>query len=164
MSLPFTTDGYVLQAGDGEGLDSWMGGARLSIKATAVQTGGKYAAVEFWGPKGAGSPTHIHGDDDEFFVVLDGEVRFKLADEVVDVGTRGFMYGPRTIPHAFTLNSDGARVLLFFGPAGPEGFFRDVSALAATVPPGEQPPMPALVEIAARYGQRLIGPPVPPQD
>jgi len=95
MSLPANkTDGYVLHPDGGEEHPSFVGGGSFVIKATAEQTGGKFAAVEFWGPKGFGSPIHVHRDDDEFFVVLEGEVRFRLGDEDVDVGPRSFVYGP----------------------------------------------------------------------
>jgi quercetin dioxygenase-like cupin family protein len=163
MSLPRTTDGYLLQPDEGEehGL---VGGARLTLKATAEQTGGKFAAVEFQGPKGFGSPIHVHSDDDEFFVVLDGDVRFRLGDEVIDAVPRSFVYGPRGVPHGFTMNSEEGRVLLLFGPAGVEGFFREMSAYAATIPPGEPPDQERLGEISSRYGQTTVGPPLPPSD
>src|SRR5204863_3050509 len=117
MSLPTNkTGGYVLHPDEGEAHDSFLSGA-LVIKAAADQTGGKFAAVEFWGPRGFGSPIHVHSGDDESFVVLEGEVRFRLGDEDVDVGPPSFVYGPRGIAHGFTRNSDSGRVLLFFGPA-----------------------------------------------
>ena len=81
MSLPTNkTDGYVLHSDEGEAHASFAGGGRFVIKATADQTGGKFAAVEFWGPKGFGSPIHVHSDDDEFFIVLEGEVRLRLGN------------------------------------------------------------------------------------
>ena len=161
MTLPETSGGYVLQPGAGEAR-AFLGG-RLSIKATAQQTEGRFAAVEFWGPKAFGSPVHVHSNDDEFFIVLEGDVRFRLGDEVTDAGPGSIIYGPRQVPHAFTMNSEEARVLLFFGPAGVEGFFRDASAYVATVPAGERPDPAILGEIAARYGQQNIGPPIPPR-
>jgi quercetin dioxygenase-like cupin family protein len=164
LTLPEGTDGYLLHAGAGEALDSFLGGARVTIKATAKQTQGRFAAVEFWGSKGFGSPVHVHSNHDEFFVVLDGEVRFRLGDEVTDAEPRSIVYGPRGVAHAFTMNSEEARVLLFFGPAGIEGFFREVSAFAATVPAGQPPDMQIIGEIGARYGQQFIGPPLPPRD
>ena len=164
MSLPANkTNGYVLHPDGGEAHPSFVGGGSFVIKATAEQTGGKFAAVEFWGPKGFGSPIHIHRDDDEFFVVLDGEVRFRLGDEDVDVGPRSFVYGPSGIAHGFTMNSDTARVLLFFGPAGVEEFFREAAAYIAAVPPGEAPDPKTMGEIAARHGQQNLGPPMPPR-
>ena len=164
MSLPTNkTDGYVLHPDGGEAHASFVGGGRFVIKATAEQTGGNFAAVEFWGPKGFGSPIHVHRDDDEFFVVLEGEVRFRLGDEDADLGPRSFVYGPSGIAHGFTMNSDAARVLLFFGPAGVEEFFREAAAYVATVPPGEAPDPKTMSEIAARYGQQNVGPPMLPR-
>jgi hypothetical protein len=96
--------------------------------------------------------------------VLEGEVRFQLGDEDVDVGPRSFVYGPRGVRHGFTMNSAASRVLLFFGPAGVEGFFREAAAYVATVPPGEPPDPKTMGEIAARYGQQNVGPPMPPRD
>jgi quercetin dioxygenase-like cupin family protein len=163
MSLPPNkTNGYVLHPDEGEAHAFLLGGA-LVIKATADQTGGKFAAVEFSGPKGFGSPIHVHSGDDEFFVVLEGDVRFRLGDEQVDVGARSFVYGPRGVAHGFTMNSETARVLLFFGPAGVEEFFREASAYGATVPPGERPDPKTMGEIAARHGQQNVGPPMPPK-
>ena len=163
MLLPTNkTDGYVLHPDEGEAHASFLGGAFV-IKATADQTGGKFAAVEFWGPKGFGSPIHIHSDDDEFFVVLEGDVRFRLGDEDVDVGPRSFVHGPPGVAHGFTINSDTGRVLLFFGPAGVEEFFREASAYVATVPPGEPLDPKTMGEIAARHGQQNVGPPMPPR-
>jgi len=161
MTLPETTGGYVLQPGEGEAYA--LAGGQLSIKATAQQTEGRFAAVEFAGPRAFGSPVHVHTDDDEFFVVLEGDVRFRLGDEVTDAGPGSFVYGPRRVPHAFTMNSDDARVLLLFGPAGVEGFFREAAAYAATVPAGEQPDPAVLGEIGARHGQQNVGPPMPPR-
>ena len=163
MSLPTSKTGYVLQPDEGEAHPSFVGGGSLVIKAAADQTGGKFAAVEFFGPRGFGSPIHIHSDDDEFFVVLEGEVRFRLGDEDVDVGPRSFVYGPSGIAHGFTMNSDTARVLLFFGPAGVEEFFREAAAYLATVPAGEPPDPETMGEIAARHGQHNVGPPMPPR-
>src|SRR2546421_3554861 len=162
MSLPTSKTGYVLPADEGEA-HSFVGGASLVIKAAADQTGGKFAAVEFFGPKGFGSPIHIHSDDDEFFVVLEGEVRFRLGDDDVDMGPRSFVYGPRGIAHGFTMNSDTARVLLIFGPAGVEGVFRGAAAYVATGPPGERPDPKTMGEIAAPHGQQILGPPMPPR-
>jgi len=76
MSLPNTTDGYEVGPDEGEAL--WFNGALLLVKASADQTGGRFAAVEFVATKGFASPQHIHQNDDEFFLVLSGQVRFQL--------------------------------------------------------------------------------------
>jgi quercetin dioxygenase-like cupin family protein len=165
MSLPDTTDGYALGPDDGEAL--WFNGALLLVKATAAQTSGRFAAVEFVAPKGLAAPLHVHRDDDEFFLVLSGEVRFQLGEAVIEGVPGSLVYGPRGVRHSFHVDSPEARLLLLFGPAGVEGFFREGGKPARShgLPPaGEQfPDRQALMEIAKRHGQDFVGPPLPPK-
>ena len=126
------------------------------------------AVLELRAPKGFASPLHIHRNEDEFFVVLSGEVRVKHGDAVMDALAGSLVYGPRGIAHAFRVDSDEARLLLFFGPAGVEGFFRDGGKVARAfgLPPADELFLDkeALKEIGARYGQEFVGPPLPPKD
>ena len=165
MSLPLVTSGYGLLPDEGEGL--WFNGALAVLKATAEQTEGRYTAVEFRAPQGFGSPLHVHRDEDEFFVVLSGEVRVQHGDDVLEAGTGSLVYGPRGVPHAFRVDSDEAGLLLFFGPAGVERFFRDGGKPAPThdLPPADEefPAREVLMEIAGRYHQEFVGPPLPPK-
>jgi quercetin dioxygenase-like cupin family protein len=123
MSLPQTTGGYGLGPGEGEAV--WFNGGLGLLKATGDQTEGRFAAIEFLVPKGFASPLHIHRKEDEFFVVLSGEVRVRHGDDVMEAVAGSLIYGPRNIPHAFRVDSEEARLLLFFGPSGVEGFFRE---------------------------------------
>jgi len=71
------------------------------------------------------------------------------------------------VPHAFHVDSAEARLLLLFGPAGVEGFFREGGKPARSLglpPAGEEfLDKQALTEIARRYNQEFIGPPLPPK-
>jgi quercetin dioxygenase-like cupin family protein len=166
MSLPETTGAYGLEPGEGEAL--WFNGGLGVLKATAEQTDGRFAAIEMLTPKGFASPLHIHRQEDEIFVVLSGEVRVRHGDSIIEAVAGSIVFGPRDVPHAFRVDSDEARLLLFFGPAGVEGFFRDGGKPAgsyALPPPDEQfLDKEALTEIAGRYHQEFIGPPLPPRD
>jgi len=57
---------------------------------------------------------------------------------------------------------------LFFGPAGVEGFFREGGKPARSLglPPADEQFLDkqALKEIASRYDQEFVGPPLPPKD
>lgn len=165
MSLPGETNGYGLGPGEGEAL--WFNGGLGVLKATAAQTGGGFAALELLAPRGFASPLHIHRLEDEFFLVLSGEVRVQHGDEVFEALPGSLAYGPRGVQHAFRVDSDEARLLLFFGPAGVEGFFREAGKPAGFrgLPPiDEQFLGPAeLREIGARYSQEFVGPPLPPR-
>jgi quercetin dioxygenase-like cupin family protein len=166
MSLPQTTSGYGLGPDDGEAL--WFNRGRILLKATGEQTGGQFAALELLAPKGFASPIHIHRAEDEFFVVLSGEVRVQHGDSVLDAVAGSFVYGPRNVKHGFHVDSAEARLLLFFGPAGIEGFFRDGGKPAGFngLPPGTEEfiDREALKAIGVRYRQEFVGPPLAPKD
>jgi quercetin dioxygenase-like cupin family protein len=165
MSIPRTTGGYGLGPGEGEAL--WFNGGLAVLKATGDQTEGRFAAVEWLLPEGFASPLHIHRAEDEFFVVLSGEVRVRHGEDVTEAVAGSLTYGPRDVPHAFRVDSAEARLLLFFGPAGVEGFFREGGKPARSLglPPADEQFLDkeALKEIAGRYDQEFVGPPLPPK-
>ncbi len=166
MSLPSSTGGYGLGPGEGEAL--WFNGGLGLLKATRDQTEGRFTAMELLAPKGFASPLHIHRAEDEFFLVLSGEVRVQHGDDVIEAVAGSLVYGPRDVAHRFHVDSAEASMLLFFGPAGVEGFFREGGKPARSLglpPPDEQfLDKQALTEIAGRYSQEFIGPPLPPKD
>ena len=164
MSIP--RDGYMLGPGEGEAL--WFNGGLGLLKATGDLTEGHFAAMELLAPKGFASPLHIHREEDEFFVVLSGEVRVKHGEDVIEAVAGSLVYGPRNVPHAFRVDSAEARLLLFFAPAGVEGFFREAGKPARSLglPPADEefPDKQALTEIGSRHAQEVVGPPLPPKD
>ena len=105
MSLPQTTGGYGLGPGEGEAL--WFNGGLGVLKATGDLTGGRFAAMELLAPKGFASPIHIHRAEDEFFVVLSGEVRVQHGDAVMEAVAGSVVYGPRDVAHGKPAGSLG---------------------------------------------------------
>ncbi|HEX9375832.1 MAG TPA: quercetin 2,3-dioxygenase [Actinomycetota bacterium] len=166
MSLGGATDGYALGPGEGEAL--WFNGGLGVLRATGDNTAGRFAMMELLAPKGFASPLHIHRREDEFFLVLSGEVRVQHGEAVIEAVAGSVVYGPRDVPHGFRVDSEEARLLLFFGPAGVEGFFREGGkpARSRQLPPADEQFLDkqALTEIAGRYDQEFIGPPLPPKD
>ena len=166
MSLPRTTGGYGLGPGEGEAL--WFNGGLGTLKATAELTEGRLAAMELLAPKGFASPLHIHRREDELFVVLSGEVRVQHGETVMEAVAGSLVYGPRNVAHGFRVDSDEARLLLIFGPAGVEGFFREGGKPAGSfgLPPADEQFLDrgALMEVGARYDQEFVGPPLPPKE
>lgn len=165
-ALPTEPGPYAVGPDEGEAL--WFNGALGLLKATAEQTDGRYAALELRPPRGFAAPLHAHEREDEFFLVLSGEVRLQHGEQVVEGRAGSLLYTPRGVGHSFHVDSDDARLLLLFGPAGAEGFFREAAtpARARTLPP-EDEPVPdreTLTQIMARHAQLLLGPPLPPKD
>ena len=165
MSIPLATEGYQLGPSDGEAL--WFNGGYGLLKATADLTNGRFTMFELLAPKGFASPLHIHRAEDEMFIVLSGEVRLRHGEAVVEAVAGSVVYGPRDVAHAFHVDSTEARLLLVFGPAGVEAFFREAGKPARSrgLPPAGEVFLDkeALKEIGGRYGQEFVGPPLPPK-
>jgi quercetin dioxygenase-like cupin family protein len=151
----------VMQQGEGEA--RWFLGALATIKSSGETTGGRVAVTENWAPRGHGSPLHVHHNEDEWFYVLSGELTFWVDGQVIVATGGSFVYGPRNVPHTFTVSSGDARFLLVIEPAGFENFLRALSApaQALTLPPAsvEPPAMDAMMAAAAEYGLEILGPP-----
>jgi mannose-6-phosphate isomerase-like protein (cupin superfamily) len=157
---------FALDSGEGEAL-WWMGGL-ATIKATAEQTGGKYSLVEILVPEFPmeESLLHVHHFEDEGFYVLEGEMTFYVGDETIKARRGSFLFGPKDVPHAFSVDSGPARLLFILSPAGMEGAIREMGepARELSIPPQpEEPPddaeMGRLMAIAERYGGEMLGPP-----
>jgi hypothetical protein len=73
---------------------------------------------------------------------------------VIEVPAGSFVYGPRDVPHTFTVTSaENARFLLVTEPAGFERFVRALAEPARTLtvppPPSEPPDFGRLAAVAA---------------
>ena len=162
MSTPTTLAPISLGQGEGEAL--WAFGTLATIKASSETTGGRVAVIEHLAPQGAGSPLHVHHHEDEWFYVIEGELAFLVGGKKFEASAGAFVYGPRGIPHTFTVTSAQARFLLVAEPAGLENFMRTLAEQARTrsLPPMAtgQPPDPGrMAAIAAEYGIEILGPP-----
>src|SRR6266700_7776758 len=139
----------ALHKDEGEAL--WFLGVLATIKASSETTDGRVAVIEHLAPQGAGSPLHVHHNEDEWFYVPEGELSFWVGGRLIDATQGSFVYGPRGIPHTFTVTSPEAHFLLVTEPPGFEGFMRALSepAQSLTLPPATTPPpqperMPAI--------------------
>src|SRR5437764_4393519 len=112
----------ALRQDEGEAL--WFLGVLATIKASSETTDGRVAVIEHLAPQGAGSPLHVHSREDEWFYVTEGELTFWVGGQVINASAGSFVYGPRGIPHTFTVSSQQARFLLVTEAAGFEVFMR----------------------------------------
>jgi hypothetical protein len=87
-----------------------------------------------------------------------GSATIHVGEESIELGPGQHAYGPRDIPHTFTIGPDGARMLWVLTPSGFEDFIEDVSvpAEAPTVPPASVVPPANAAEIVLRHGMELL--------
>ena len=161
--MPQAATALAIAHQQGEGDARWFLGALTTIKASAEATAGRVAVTENWAPRGHGSPLHVHHNEDEWFYVLSGELTFWIDGQVTTATAGSFVYGPRDVPHTFTVSSDEARFLLVIEPAGFENFLLELSepAQSPTLPPAsvEPPALETMMAAAAEYGLEILGPP-----
>jgi quercetin dioxygenase-like cupin family protein len=156
----------ALKGGEGEAL--WFLDFLATIKSTADTTNGAVSVIEHLGRRGAGSPMHVHHNEDEWWYVLDGELTIWVAGQIIEAPTGSFVFGPRHVPHTFMVSSDEARFLHVTEPGGFETFMRAFAEPARSqgLPPMEMTPpdLERLLSVAAEHGIEVLGPPGIPQE
>jgi quercetin dioxygenase-like cupin family protein len=141
--------GELLHRPPGDGATYWGPGDLYRFLVTGEETGGAYFAMEALVPPGGGPPPHIHRNEDETFYVVEGEVDFRLGDDVITAGVGDFVNVPRGSVHCFhNAGSAPMRMILTFTPAGIEKFFEET--LERALDPTQTPP-DNIDEVAARY-------------
>src|SRR5918998_397523 len=133
--------------GEGEGEARWWLGGLATVKATGKETDGRYTLVEVLEPEGE-QPFHVHHREDEGFWVLEGELTVEVGEETINASPGSFVFGPKDIPHRYTVESGPARMLFLLSPAGFEEFIYATSepAKERTLPPSEGEPSEAEME------------------
>ena len=162
---------FGLEAGEGEA--RWWGGGLATIKVTGKQTGDLYSIVEVLEPEGAKAPLHLHRKEDEAFWVLEGEMSFHIGEETIEARPGSFVFGPKDVPHTYTVDSGPAKLLFLLSPPGFEGFIEAISepAKAHTLPPSkledpsdeddttDEAESESFAVLEARYGCEIVGTP-----
>jgi quercetin dioxygenase-like cupin family protein len=147
----------------GEGDSMWSLGGLFTVKLDHAASQGQLAVLEAVVSRAAEPPLHIHHREDEAWYVLDGHINFHVAQQVIEAKTGSFVFAPMGIPHAFTVEAEPTRVLVFATPSGFEGFVRDlgVPADGEDEPPDLTVPGPEILgPVGDRYGIEVIGPPL----
>ena len=90
----------------------------ITLLADAGATGGALTANKATFQKGSpGAPAHFHTEATEMFLVLEGEMRILVGEEIVALGRGDFLTVPPTVPHAFApAPGRGAELLVVFTP------------------------------------------------
>lgn len=138
----------VVQPGEGRA-GRLVPGVGVAFKLLGEDTGGALSIVEHPFEVGALVPPHVHTREDEFSIVLEGEIGFRSEDQEVVLSAGGYIVKPRGEVHAmWNAGSTPARMIEVISPAGFEQFFSEFADMTDA-----GPPQPAAVgELADRYG------------
>ena len=111
-------------------------GVGVAFKIDGVDSGGALSIVEHPFAVGALVPPHIHHLEDEYSIVLEGEIGFRSNEQEVVLGPGGYIVKPRGEVHAmWNAGSVPARMIEVISPAGFEDFFRSLVDITDTRSP-----------------------------
>ena len=134
----------------GEGASGELGpGLGVVFKIDGDDSGGALSVVEHPFAVGTLVPPHVHTREDEFSIVLEGEIGFRSGDQEVVLGAGGYIVKPRGEVHAmWNAGNVPARMIEIISPAGFEEFFRSLTNMTAQGEPSQE----AVTELAERHG------------
>jgi mannose-6-phosphate isomerase-like protein (cupin superfamily) len=127
-------------------------GERFMIRVPSNATGGAYVVLELVAEPCNGVPMHVHDDEEEHFIIVEGTARMANGSKTLDVTAGSAVTVNKGIPHAWCNRTDAPlRMLVIFTPGRIKGLFRAIAANK-----GEDD----VIAIANAYGTRMIGPPL----
>ena len=122
-------------------------GEPVDILVSGEMSGGLSATFIQTSPPGGGPPPHSHRNEDETFIVLEGEYEFLQEGRWTKVAPGEAVHATRGGVHTFrNVGSTMGRMLFFATPAGLEKYLEEISKLS--VPED----MPQVLAVSDRYG------------
>ena len=156
-----TVEPFAVRAAEGRLGGLWYvhGEKTFFTKVSGADVGKRYAIIEAHTPPGLGPELHIHLHQNEMFFVLKGSIGVQCGSEHTVLKAGDNFMAPANIPHAFVaLGSEPAHILFLFDPAGDmEAFFAEYAPIVSV--DGEPDPA-KLIEVNAKHGIKVVGPPL----
>jgi mannose-6-phosphate isomerase-like protein (cupin superfamily) len=135
-----------------EGKNEWSEitpGERFSIRVSSEETNSVYTMLEIVADHRNGTPMHIHQNEDEHFIILEGTAHLACGDKTVDAPAGTSISVSRGIHHAWcNLSKTPLRMLVLFTPGGIDEMFRTTAQVGDNN-------IAALLE---KFGTRIVGP------
>jgi mannose-6-phosphate isomerase-like protein (cupin superfamily) len=148
-----TSKGFLVRSGEsrtGASLEFLNG--RFDCKISAKDTGGALCAFDSYRFRPGGPRLHLHFEQDEWFLVLEGEFKFQVGDDTFMARAGDSVFGPRRVPHAFRNISETGRLVVTFLPA----LTMEVFFASPIIDPMSQ----EFLDHSRRHGMEIVGPPL----
>ncbi len=155
-SLPDGTEPFVIRSGEGDHVI--VGEQLFTYTSRNRNTGGEFFTLLTEGPEGPMIPPHKHLRHDEMFFCVDGAVRMKAGDDLVELAPGDFLFVPRGTPHAYQFLRPYTRLMGWLKPGIFEPFF-EILGDAADITVYPQHPLPFRFDrVLERLGELDIVP------
>jgi quercetin dioxygenase-like cupin family protein len=150
VATPTTTTNAhsILHEDRGEWLQT-RPGERCLIRVSAAETNGAYSVVEIVSSPGDSTPMHVHQNEDEYILVVEGTARIACGDETFDAAAGTAVVLTRNIPHAWGNPSNSPlRIVVTCTPGGVEEILRLI-ALGGDID---------MMALSEKFGVQGVGP------
>ncbi len=149
-----------VHVGQQDGDTVFLVGDTYTTLLSGKQTGGTFSLLEALVPPDTGPPPHIHHAEDETFILLEGELTFRLGNDNHDARAGTVIFVPKGTPHSFkNIGSGVARMMFMYSPAGMEGMFAEIGApgkRGVQAPPLNPADIAAMIAIAPKYRFSIV--------
>lgn len=128
-------------------------GEQFAMRTSVKETEGRYTMIEVTAEPRNAVPLHIHANEEEHFVVLEGSIHLTNGDEKLVLSAGGSATVKRGTVHAWcNLGDKPVRMLIIFSPGHMEKTFRLIGSL-------KDGDLTAIAELADGGGSTIVGPP-----
>jgi quercetin dioxygenase-like cupin family protein len=128
------------------------------VVVSSDETNGAVCVMTAIGMPGDGAPPHTHTREDETFIIHEGVLEIHQDDQTITCHPGDVMFLERGRRHYFkVISGNPAKYTVVCTPGGFDRFFRE-SAEEFKKP---KPDFQTLVDIGAKYGIQIEGPPAP---
>jgi mannose-6-phosphate isomerase-like protein (cupin superfamily) len=125
-------------------------GERYIIRTTTEEANGAYSMLEVVADPRNGVPMHVHDNEEEHFIILEGKALIANGDSRAEVGAGASITIGKGVQHAWCNPSEDTplHMLVLFTPGGLEELFRRHAGTEPT----------EMAALADKLGTRITGP------
>lgn len=145
-------EGFVAPAGSGTVLHAF--GNAMTVLMDGEATGNKLAVLLDVTPPGGGPGPHVHSEDDELFLLLEGKMSYYIDGKWIELSPGSAVFAPRGVVHAYrNVGAEPAKQWVISTPASFERFFALCQDEFAK--PGG-PDMAIIGKLSADFGMAVV--------
>lgn len=118
----------------------WYNGHSFSLLTTGEQTAMAFSLIYCHFRKGGEPPPHLHEKEDESYFILEGVIKFHVGSKTFLAKAGELVVLTKGFPHHHSIETETAKALLFFTPAGFENYFLEFGkpAESMNLPPSSR--------------------------